>query len=212
MKTGANIRLRSDGRFEARFEKARTLDGKIVYGYCYGKTYAEAEEKKNKALAALFKQPNVKQMNLLILGAGGQGQVVKELAQDVGIFKKIAFLDDDPHNPYAMDICNNCWKYVDECPIAVPSVGNNALRQKWIQMLVRYGFILPTLVHSTATVSPSAEISYGTVIEAKVTISANAKIGVGCIISSGAIIERNVTIADWTHVQCGVTIRKEGAL
>lgn len=208
MRTGSNIRLRNDGRFEARYEKDRTPDGKIVYGYCYAKTQAEAEEKKNKALAALSRQPLAKQMNLLILGAGGQGQVVKELAQDVGVFKKIAFLDDDENNPYAMDTCDNCWKYVDEYPIAIPSVGNNALRQKWIEMLVRYGFILPTLVHSTATVSPSAEIGYGTVVEAKVTISANAKICEGCIISSGAIIERNVTIADWTHVQCGETVRK----
>lgn len=208
MRTGSNIRLRSDGRFEARYEKDRTPDGKIVYGYCYAKSREEAEEKKNKALAALSKQPLAKQMNLLILGAGGQGQVVKELAQDVGVFKKIAFLDDDENNPYAIDTCGNCWKYVDEYPVAIPSVGNNVLRQRWIEMLVRYGFILPTLVHSTATVSPSAEIGYGTVIEPKVTISANAKIGVGCIISSGAIIERNVTIADWTHVQCGVAVRK----
>ena len=208
MRTGSNIRLRNDGRFEARYEKDRTPDGKIVYGYCYAKSREEAEEKKNKALAALSKQPLAKQMNLLILGAGGQGQVVKELAQDVGVFKKIAFLDDDENNPYAIDTCGNCWKYVDEYPVAIPSVGNSALRQKWIEMLVRYGFILPTLVHSTATVSPSAEIGYGTVIEAKVTISANAKIGVGCIISSGAIIERNVIINDWTHVQCGVTVRK----
>lgn len=208
MRTGSNIRLRNDGRFEARYEKDRTPDGKIVYGYCYAKTREEAEEKKNKALAALSRQPLAKQMNLLILGAGGQGQVVKELAQDVGVFKKIAFLDDDENNPYAMDTCNNCWKYVDEYPIAIPSVGNNALRQIWIEMLVRYGFILPTLVHSTAIVSPSAEIGYGTVIEAKVTISANAKIGVGCIISSGAIIERNVIINDWTYVECSTTVRK----
>jgi len=208
MRTGANIRLRGDGRFEARYQKDRTPAGKIIYGYCYGKTYAEAEEKRNAVLAELSRPVCAKQMNLLILGAGGQGQVVKELAQDMRAFKRIAFLDDDPNNPYAMDICNNCGQYVDEYPIAIPSVGDNALRQKWIEMLMRYGFILPTLIHSTATVSPSAEIGYGTVVEAKVTISANAKIGMGCIISSGAIIERNVTIADWTHIQCGTTVRK----
>lgn len=208
MRTGANIRLRSDGRFEARYEKARTPDGKIIYGYCYGKTHMEAEEKRNAALAKLAKPTCAKQMNLLILGAGGQGQVVKELAQDMRAFKKIAFLDDDPNNPYTMDVCDNCGKYVNEYPIAIPSVGDNALRQKWIEMLIQHGFILPTLVHSTATVSPSAEIEYGTVVEAKVMVGANAKIGVGCIISSGAIIERDVVIPDWTHVQCGTTVRK----
>ena len=32
--------------------------------------------------------------NLLILGAGQYGQVAKEIAEDIGYFEKISFLDD----------------------------------------------------------------------------------------------------------------------
>lgn len=40
-----NIFLRKDGRFEARYRKGRDNNGKLIYGFCYGKTYEEAQEK-----------------------------------------------------------------------------------------------------------------------------------------------------------------------
>lgn len=67
MKTGDNIRLRTDGRYEARYIKSRDDFGKPVYGYCYGKTYEEAKEKREYQLHKLNK---LREMNLLILGAG----------------------------------------------------------------------------------------------------------------------------------------------
>lgn len=40
-----NIFLRKDGRFEARYRKGQNNNGKLIYGFCYGKTYEEAQEK-----------------------------------------------------------------------------------------------------------------------------------------------------------------------
>jgi integrase len=48
---GENIRKRADGRWEARYIKSRTPEGKAEYGYVYAKTYAEARKKKLAALA-----------------------------------------------------------------------------------------------------------------------------------------------------------------
>lgn len=45
-KPGKNIYLRKDGRWEGRYIKER-IDGKIRYGYVFGKTYEEAERKLN---------------------------------------------------------------------------------------------------------------------------------------------------------------------
>ena len=63
MRTGDNIRLRSDGRYEARYIKGRTESGKICYGCCYGKTYDEAKEKRDYQLQRLARP---KELNLLI--------------------------------------------------------------------------------------------------------------------------------------------------
>lgn len=38
-KPGENISKRKDGRWEARYIKGRREDGKIIFGYVYGKSY-----------------------------------------------------------------------------------------------------------------------------------------------------------------------------
>ena len=47
---GENIHKRKDGRWEARYEKGRTEEGTIIYGFLYGKSYREAKTKKQQAL------------------------------------------------------------------------------------------------------------------------------------------------------------------
>ena len=51
---GENIFKRKDGRWEARYIKGYQSDGKIRYGFFYGKTYREAKEKVTKAKAAML--------------------------------------------------------------------------------------------------------------------------------------------------------------
>lgn len=148
-----------------------------------------------------------KRMNLLILGAGGQGHVVKELAEEVGIFDKIDFLDDDPSKD-ALDVCSNYAKYVDAYPVAYPSFGNNALHLEWLKRLDEAGFILPRLIHPAATVARSAYIERGTVVEAKAIINSNVKVGFGCIISAGSTVDHNVVINDGCHIDCAATVSK----
>lgn len=49
MAKGENVFLRKDGRYEARYVKGRKADGKLLYGFCYGRTYEEAKEKADRA-------------------------------------------------------------------------------------------------------------------------------------------------------------------
>ncbi len=153
-----------------------------------------------------------KRMNLLILGAGSQGPVVKETAQALGVFRDIAYLDDDPNNKLAIDACENYKKYINTYPIAIPSFGNCALRAKWIDRLEEAGFILPTLIHPMATVSPSAVVGEGTVVEMKAIIGTGARIGRGCIISSGAVVDLNASVGEYVHVGSAAAVKKDAAV
>ena len=49
---GENIFKRKDGRWEGRYIKGHE-DGKVIYGYVFGKSYSEAKRKKSEALSAL---------------------------------------------------------------------------------------------------------------------------------------------------------------
>ena len=53
---GENIFKRKDGRWEARYIRGHELSGKIIYGFCYGKTYREAKDKVMKAKMGLKSQ------------------------------------------------------------------------------------------------------------------------------------------------------------
>lgn len=209
MRTGDNIRQRADGRYEARYAKGRDEKGRIIYGCCYGRSYQEAAQKREQAL---LRRRAVREMNLLILGAGGHGEVIRELAQGLGVFRRIAFLDDDPAKTQAIGRCADAARFVEQYPIAIPSVGDRALRMRWLGELALAGFVLPALIHPTAAVSPTASVGYGTVIEARATVGPGAVIGNGCIISAGATIDRDVSIPDGTHIDCGrvVTAGKTG--
>lgn len=212
MRTGPNIRQRSDGRYEARYEKGRDKNNRIVYGYCYGKTYEEAESKRDAVMGvvpAVRPLSAVKRMNLLILGAGGQGQVVREVAQSLGVFNKISFLDDNPDNPLSIGTIGAYERMLPEYPIAIPSVGDAKLRMEWMERLIRAGFVIPTLISPSASVSPSARIGYGTLVEPKVIVGANAVIGNGCIVSAGAIIDRDARVESGTQVECGQTVLRK---
>lgn len=68
-KKGENIYKRKDNRWEARYIKGYSFDGKIIYGYCYGKTYREAKEKVNEVKAALINRQTIQRNSRLHLSS-----------------------------------------------------------------------------------------------------------------------------------------------
>lgn len=68
-KKGENIYKRKDNRWEARYIKGYSFDGKIIYGYCYGKTYREAKEKVNEVKAALINGQTIQRNSRLRLSS-----------------------------------------------------------------------------------------------------------------------------------------------
>lgn len=153
-----------------------------------------------------------KRMNLLILGAGSQGPVVKEIAEAIGVFSEIAFLDDDANNRLAIDSCENYRRYLHRFPIAIPSFGDSYLREKWVNRLEEAGFILPTLIDPSATVSASATVAEAVVIEPKVTVSVGASVGRGSILSTGSALETRARTEPFVHIDAAATVGKSAVV
>ena len=153
-----------------------------------------------------------KRMNLLILGAGGQGHVVKETAEDIGLFDKIAFLDDNLAIPGVIGVLNELEAHVDEFPVAFVAIGNNKLRCSLIERLESAGYIVPVLRHPTATISPTVKAGAGTIFEAKVIVNASVQIGKGVILASACVIDHGVQIGDYVHVDVGAMVKKNGVI
>lgn len=138
--------------------------------------------------------------SLLILGAGGHGKVVKEMAEAIG-YTKIAFLDDN--STEAVGKIADSKDFVDAYHEAFVGIGNNKFRGELLARLEQEGFNIPVLVHPTAYVSKSAVIGKGTVVEPMAIVNANSKIGVGCIVSVGSIVDHDAVLEYCVHVNAG---------
>jgi len=149
---------------------------------------------------------------LLILGAGGYGRTVYELARILGEFDKIAFLDDRSTGANVLGTCAEFAVFADENTWMYPAFGNNEIRCRWMEQLEEEQIPVPTLIHPRAYVSPSAEIGPGTVVLAMAAVNTGACLGSGCIVNIGALIDHDVVLGDFAHVAPGGIIKAENRI
>ena len=141
---------------------------------------------------------------ILIIGAGGHGRVVKEVAEACG-YKKVDFLDDNSSD--AIGKIQELNLYLNEYENAIVGIGNNLFRNEMLDRLKKAGYQIPVLIHPTAYVSPSAIVSEGTVIEPLAIVNANSQVCKGCIISVGAIVDHDVVLEECVHVNAGAIVK-----
>lgn len=144
-------------------------------------------------------------MKLLVAGGGGHGHVVADLAEAMGDFREIAFLDDGkpdrppPTWPVAgkfADLASLAGRF-DAC---IAATGDARLRLECLDRAEAAGFRIPTLVHPTASVSRNATLGAGTVVCAKAVIAVGAQLGRGCIVNTGATVDHDCRLEDGVHV------------
>lgn len=154
---------------------------------------------------------------LLILGAGGHARVLAETAQAQGGFSRIAFLDDrvqhpaDPSTVLGWPLLGRLDRAIEPAilqafPAALVGIGHAATRLHWLEALARIGYQLPTLIHPTAWVSPSASLGPGSVVFAQVAVQAQASIATGAILNTGCSVDHDVHLADGVHICPGARL------
>ena len=143
--------------------------------------------------------------NLLILGAGQYGQMAAEIAQEMGAFAKIAFLDDAPAENVAGTL-NDLPKFAADYRYGFVAIGNPALRRKLTEQLLQNNMTPATLVHPTAYVSPSAKLEQGCCIEPNATVQTGATLKAATFIASGAVVRHNAVVGEYCHVDCNAVV------
>lgn len=152
--------------------------------------------------------------NLLILGAGQYGTVVREVAESAGGFDKISFLDDtfglsEFEGDYHEQSIGKLGQYKElrlEYDYAFVSIGEPEFRMEWTKKLIEVGFVIPVLVSPRAYVSLTAQLSKGVVVEPMAVVNAGSHIGEGSLVTAGAIINHNAFVSDYCDIQCGAVV------
>jgi len=149
---------------------------------------------------------------LLILGAGGYGKTIYEMARQLGCYDKIGFLDDDRSGANILGGCDEYAQFADENTYMYPAFGRNELRLHWLEKLEGEGIPMPTLVHPSAYVSPTANLGAGTVVLPMAVVNTGVTVGSGCIINIGVLIDHDTILEDGVHLAPGAIVKAENRI
>ena len=152
---------------------------------------------------------------LLIMTAGGHGQVVAETADMIGTYDKISFLDDGKKSLDVVGGLNEWEKLIapnGEYDGIFPAIGNNEKRKEWMDVLQAHGVKMPIVIHPSAYVSPMAVIEEGVIIEAMAVVNVNAVVKRGTIVGIGALIDHDAVLEECCHVDAGAIVHARGVV
>ena len=148
-------------------------------------------------------------MKLMILGAGKYGREIEDVANQMGRFGQIDFLDDFSTWERVVGKCGDFPKFQSEDTVFFVAFGDNEMRSNWLRRLFDAGAPVINIIHPTAYISPTAALGRGVAILPKALVNSYCVIGDGCMINSGAIVDHDTTIGDFAHVFVGAIVRAD---
>ena len=83
------------------------------------------------------------------------------------------------------------------------SIGDNAIRQKVSDKLIKELGHPENALHKSAIISRSMNAGYGNMFAARVVINPQVQIGNGVICNTGCIVEHECVIGDYAHIAPG---------
>lgn len=146
-------------------------------------------------------------MILALYGAGAMGREFRQIAEESGEWSGVVFIDDHAD----VEELAGCpvWRfqmfrarYTPEEARFVVAIGEPKFRREAFERMARAGYAGGVLVHSTASVSPDAEIGAGTALCQGVCVGSQASIGKNCYLSVNAIVGHDAVVGD--HTRLGV--------
>lgn len=151
-------------------------------------------------------------MRLIILGAGGYGRTVADVAGQTGEYSKILFLDDNSAAPDVVGTCTEFARFRGEQTAFYPAFGNNESRLAWLHRLYEAGCAILTIIHPTAYVSPTTQVEPGAVILPHAVVNTNCVVKAGCIVNCGAIVDHGCVLEEGVHICLGAIIKAENRI
>ncbi len=138
--------------------------------------------------------------DVFIVGAGTYGEAMCELSEILGYSVKGFYDEDEMKQGLTIMEHSVLGKFSDlnDNDIAdnsfIVAIGNNAARYKIMSRIIKFDGDTPTLIHPTATISPSAKIGKGVYIQANAYIWTKVRIEDFCIISPNVVIAHHSNI------------------
>ena len=146
---------------------------------------------------------------LLIVGSKQYGEYAKEIAEAMGCFEKVSFLDDDRED--SVGKMEDIESFYGEYKYAIAACDDGQERVELTKRLEEALYMIPSLVHPQCSISPSAGLLKGCIVEPGVIIESQSTIGVATIIGANSVVEHNCFIGDESLLKAGTIVRANTA-
>jgi sugar O-acyltransferase (sialic acid O-acetyltransferase NeuD family) len=157
-------------------------------------------------------------MNVVIVGAGGHGQVVGDILLAAGrsgeCVRAIGYVDDRSCSQLSLRANQTLLGTVaqlSEFPhdAVVVAIGDNETRARIMCALARAGERFVTARHPSAVVSEDVQSGDGTVLGARTAVVTGSHLGHGVILNTGSTIDHHTIVGDYAHIAPGVHVGGE---
>jgi sugar O-acyltransferase (sialic acid O-acetyltransferase NeuD family) len=157
-------------------------------------------------------------MRVLIIGAGGHGQVVADILvrmrERTGTVEPVGYLDDNSslsgRKLLGLAVLGTTADLSSVAHDAViVAIGDNAVRSRLFGQLRQAGERLFTACHPQVVIAPDVTVGAGTMVCAGVVIDPGCMIGSNVILNTCSCVTHNSRIADHVHIGVGARVGAE---
>ena len=141
-------------------------------------------------------------MKLVIIGCGGHGRAVLEIARRCG-HQVVGFIDDDARKQGSVvddipvlggiDLLMD-WPDAERPHGAVVAVGNNHRRAELFYLVRERAFLTPSLIHPGALIATHTEIGEGVVVMPRTVINPGVKIEDNVCVKTAAKVDHDCVL------------------
>lgn len=141
---------------------------------------------------------------LLIVASKRYGDYVKEIAESMGCFEEISFVDNDREG--AIGKLEDVESFYPEYNCAIAACDDGVERLEWNKKLEAL-YNIPVLFHMDSTISPSANLMPGCIVEPRAVIGCGSTIGQATIIGANVVVEPYCFIGDSCTLKSGTIVK-----
>jgi sugar O-acyltransferase (sialic acid O-acetyltransferase NeuD family) len=142
--------------------------------------------------------------SIAIIGAGGHGKVVGEIAL-LNQYKTIDFFDDQVNKikkfPFkVLGTLNDLKDNLKNYDVFFVAIGDNQIRHDKMKWLIKEKVKIVSLIHPRATISRFSSLGVGTCVMANAAVNPGTLIKEGVIINTSSSIDHDCSIENYAHI------------
>ena len=141
---------------------------------------------------------------LLIVASKRYGDYVKEIAESMGCFEAISFVDNDREG--AIGKLEDVESFYPEYNCAIAACDDGTERLEWNKKLEAL-YNIPVLFHMDSTISPSANLMPGCIVEPRAVVGCESTIGQATVIGANSVVEPYCLVGDSCTLKSGTIVK-----